>query len=148
MRPFSKLSRIIIMTQNLEKIFKKLKNLEPSTGLEAKILKAIILENSRKVSRKLMFSRAGLVASFGALVYTLFIFGKAFLESDFWNLAKLAFSDSGVIVSHASEYSISLLETLPVVEIFAMLIPVLAVMIMLSYYFKFTNNNHFNPYKL
>jgi hypothetical protein len=129
------------MTQNLQKIFKKLKDIEPSRGLEGRILKAIALENSRKVARKLMYARAGLAVSFGALAYTLFVFGRAFLESDFWNLLKLTLSDSGTIAGHFADFSISLLETLPVIEIFAMLIPVFAVMLMLSYYFKFSNNN-------
>jgi len=131
------------MIQNIQKIFKNLKNIEPSRGLEGKILKAISLKNSRKVARKLMFARAGLTVSFGALVYTLFVFGKAFLQSDFWNLAKLLFTDTGIIAGHVGDFSISLLETLPVVEIFAILIPVFAIMTILSYYFKFTNNNHF-----
>jgi len=135
--------RINHMTQNLQKIFKNLKNIEPSRGLEGKILKAISLENSRKTARKLMYARTGLVASFGALVYTLFVFGRAFLESDFWNLLKLTLSDSGIIARHFGDYSASLLETLPVLEIFAMLVPVVAVMLMLSYYFKFSNNNHY-----
>jgi hypothetical protein len=129
------------MTQNLQKIFKNLKNIEPSRGLEGKILKAISLENSRKVAKKLMFARAGIAVSFGALVYTLFVFGRTFLESDFWNLAKLIFSDTGIIAGHFGDFSISLLETLPVVEIFAILVPVFAVMLMLSRYFKFSNNN-------
>ena len=132
------------MTQNLQKIFKNIQDIEPSRGLEGRILKAISFENSRKVARKLMYARAGLTVSFGALAYTLFVFGRAFLESDFWNLAKLAFSDSGVIATHAGDYWVSLLETLPVLEIFAMLVPVLAVMMMFSWYFKFSNNkfNH------
>ena len=132
------------MTQNLQKIFKSLKNIEPSRGLEGKILKAIALEKSFEIRKKLMYARSGLAVSFGALAYTLFVFGKAFLESDFWNMIKLAFSDGGVVAKNWSDFSFSLLETLPVVEIFAMLIPVFAVMIMFSYYFKFTNNkfNH------
>ncbi|MCX6763077.1 MAG: hypothetical protein NT093_04900 [Candidatus Moranbacteria bacterium] len=129
------------MTQNLQKIFKNLKDIEPSRGLEGKILKAISLENSRKVARRLMFARTGLAVSFGALAYTLFVFGKAFLESDFWNLLKLTLSDTGIIAGHFGDFSISLLETLPVIEIFAVLVPVFAVMLMLSWYFKFSNNN-------
>jgi hypothetical protein len=129
------------MTQNLQKIFQNFENIEPSRGLEGKILKAIALENSRKAAKKLMFARAGLVTSFGALVYTLFVFGRAFLQSDFWNLAKLAYSDTGIIAKNFSNFSVSLLETLPIVEISAMLVPVFAVMMMLSWYFKFSNNN-------
>jgi hypothetical protein len=129
------------MTQNLQKIFKNLKNIEPSRGLEGKILKAISLENSRKMARKLAAARAGLAVSFGALAYTLFVFGRDFLESDFWNLAKLSFSDGGTVAKNWGDFSFSLLETLPVVEIFAMLVPVLAVLAMFSYYFKFSNHN-------
>ena len=147
MRPNYIFIRINNMTQNIQKIFQSLKNIEPSQGLEGKILKAISIKKSLEIRKKMMFVRAGLAVSFGALAYTLFVFGKAFLESDFWNLAKLAFSDSGVIASHVGDYSVSLLETLPVVEIFAMLLPAFAVMIMLSYYFKFTNNK-FNSFKL
>jgi hypothetical protein len=141
MRPLNFFTRTNNMIQNLQKIFKNLKNIEPSRGLEGKILKAISVENSRKASKNMMFVRAGLVASFGALVFALFVFGQAFLESDFLNLLKLTFSDTGTIAGHMGDYSISLLETLPVIEIFAMLVPVFAVMILASYYFKFSNNN-------
>jgi hypothetical protein len=132
------------MTQNLQKIFKKLQNVEPSLGIEGRILTAIARENSQKIAQRLLFARAGLLASFGALMYTLFVFGRAFLESDFWNLLKLSFSDSGTIAGHFGDYSASLLETLPVIEIFAMLVPVFVAMILFSYYFKFSNNkfNH------
>jgi hypothetical protein len=132
------------MTQNIQKIFKNLKNHEPSQGIEGKILKAVVHEKSLKIKKKLMFARGGLVVSFGALTYTLFVFGKAFLESDFWNLAKLLFTDTGIIAGHIGEYSISLLETLPVVEIFAMLVPVFVLTLLFNYYFKFTNSkfNH------
>jgi len=141
MRPNIFFTRINNMTRNFQEIFKKLKNIEPSRGLEGRILKAIAIENSRKVARKLMFARGGLAVSFGALVYVLFVFGRAFLESDFWDIAKLVFSDTGTIFSNMGSFSLSLLETLPVMEISAMLVPVLAVMMMLSWYFKFTNNN-------
>jgi len=141
LRPTNILTRTINMTQNLQRIFKKLQNIEPSRGLEGKILKAIALENSRKVAKKLMFARVGLAVSFGALVYTLFVFGRAFLESDFWNLLKLTISDTGTIAGHIGDFSISLLETLPVLEIFAVLVPVFAVMMMLGWYFKFSNSD-------
>jgi hypothetical protein len=144
MRPNNPLTRTNNMTQNLQKIFKNLQNIEPSRGLEGLILKAIASENRQKIAQKLLFARAGLAVSFGALTYTLFVFGRAFLESDFWNLLKLTLSDSGTIAGHFGDFSISLLETLPVLEIFAVLVPVLAVMLMLSWYFKFSNNkfNH------
>ena len=143
LRPNNLLTRIHNMTQNLQKIFKNLKNIEPSQGLERKILQAIMFEKGLEIRKKLLYARTGLAVSFGALAYALFIFGRAFLESDFWNLLKLTFSDSGIIAGHMGDYSASLLETLPVVEIFAMLVPVFAVLMIASYYFKFANNNHF-----
>jgi hypothetical protein len=144
MRPYNFFDRTIIMTQNLQKIFKNLKNIEPSRGLEGRILKAISFKNGQALKRKLMAARAGLAVSFGALAYALFVFGRAFLESDFWNLAKLSLSDGGTVARNWGDFSFSLLETLPVVEIFAVLVPVFAVMMMASWYFKFSNNklNH------
>jgi hypothetical protein len=144
MRPYAMVLRTNHMTQNIQKIFKNLKNIEPPRALEEKIFKAVALESSQKVAKKLMFVRAGIVASFGGLAYTLFVFGKAFLESDFWNLAKLMFTDTGIIAGHIGDFSISLLENLPIVEIFAILMPVFVVMMILSYYFKFTNSKKFN----
>lgn len=132
------------MSQNLHNLFKSIKTLEPGEGLERKILRSIAFEKSLRIRKKLMFARTGLAVSFGAFFYTLFVFGKSFLESDFLNLAKLVFSDTGVITSHIAEYSVSLLETLPVVEIFAMLVPAFILAMMFSYYFKFTNNNNYN----
>jgi hypothetical protein len=132
------------MTQNLQKIFKKLKNMEPARELESRILKAIAFKKSLEIRKKLLFARAGLAVSLGGIFYMFFVFGKGFLESDFFNLVKLVFSDTGIIVAHLGEFSNSLLETLPVIEIFAMLVPVFALMLFLSYYFKFTNNNYYN----
>jgi hypothetical protein len=132
------------MSQKLHNLFKTLKDIDPSQELEGKILNAIVLKKNFAIRKKLLIARTGLVTSLGVLAYTLFVFGKSFLESDFWNLAKLSVSDSGVIVSHAGDYTVSLLETLPVFEMFAILLPIFAVMMLLSYYFKFTNNNHFN----
>jgi hypothetical protein len=147
MRLNSLTNRTNNMTRNLQKIFKNLKNVEPSRGLEGNILKAIALENSRKTAKNLLFARTGLAVSFGALAYTMLVFGRSFLESDFWNLLKLTLSDSGTIAGNIGNFSISLLETLPVVEIFAVLVPVFVVMLMLSWYFKFANNK-FNLHKL
>jgi hypothetical protein len=129
------------MPQTIKNLFKKLKNIEPSQGLEGKILKSIVLKKSRKTVQKLLFVRGGLAASFGALVYTLLVFGRAFLASDFWNLAKLAYSDTDIIAKNFGNFSVSLLETLPVIEISVMLVPVFAAAMILSWYFRFSNNH-------
>ncbi|OGI26268.1 MAG: hypothetical protein A3J76_04500 [Candidatus Moranbacteria bacterium RBG_13_45_13] len=132
------------MSRSIKDLFKKLKDSEPSVELEGKILKAIAMERTQMVHRKMMIARGGFAVSFGALIYTLFVFGKTFLESDFWNLAKLIFSDTGIIAGHIGEFSISLLETLPAIEIFAMLVPVFTLLMMASWYFKYSNSNHYN----
>lgn len=131
------------MPQTIRNLFKNLKEFEPSAELEVRILSSFARSGAARqaVKRKLFYVWVGLAASFGALVYTLIVFGRAFLQSDFWNLIKLAFSDSGVIASHFGDFSYSLLETLPVLEIFAILVPVFVLMLTLSWYFKFNNNN-------
>jgi hypothetical protein len=130
------------MGQNIAKIFKNIHNFEPSAQLEVRILKAVAMEKAKILKRKLMFARSGMVASALGLAYALGVFGRAFLESDFWNLAKLVFSDTGIIVSHFGEFAFSLLETLPIVEIFAILVPIFLFFVVTSWYFKFSNNNN------
>jgi hypothetical protein len=129
------------MSQNIQKIFENLQEYEPSRELQGRILRVIAVKRMRSIRRNLMLVRVGFVASLGALAYTLAVFGKAFLNSDFWNLVKLAFSDTGVVGSHFGDFSLSLLETLPVMEIFLILLPVFAVLMIASFYFKINDNN-------
>jgi len=120
----------------LHTIFKKISDLEPSVGLEKRILKRIALKNKLAIRRKLAFIYAGFTTSSGVFVWAIFTLGKALLRSDFWTLAKLIFSDTGLVIQNWVDFAYSLLETLPIFGIVAILVPVFALFMLGSAYFK------------
>ena len=132
------------MTQNIRKIFKKLKNIEPSDGLEIKILREIALEKNWQVKKRLIFADALTLGSLGAFVFVLLNWGNEFLRSEFWNLAKLVFSDTAVVATFWKVFLFSLLETFPAAHVALILAPVFLLMVSLKIYFS--NNNYYKHY--
>jgi hypothetical protein len=127
----------------LHSIFKKISDIEPSCGLEKRILKRIAFQNKLALRRKLAFIYAGFAASAGAFLWAIFTLGKALLQSDFWTLAKLIFSDTGLVLQNWGDFAYSLLETLPIFGIVAILIPIFALFMLGSAYFKTASHNHY-----
>jgi|WetSurMetagenome_2_1015567.scaffolds.fasta_scaffold23095_1 hypothetical protein len=127
----------------LHTIFKNISDLEPSVGLEKRILRKIDFQNKLALRRKLAFIYAGFAASAGVFMLAIIALGKALLQSDFWTLAKLIFSDTGLVFQNWGDFAYSLLETLPIFGIIAMLIPVFALFMLGSAYFKTVNHNHY-----
>lgn len=127
----------------LHAIFKKISEIEPSVGLEKRILRKIALRNKLALRRKLAFIYAGFAASAGAFVWAIFTLGKAVLQSDFWTLAKLIFSDTGLVFKNWVDFAYSLLETLPIFGIISILIPIFALFMLGSAYFKTVNHGHY-----
>lgn len=127
----------------LHTIFKNISEIEPSVGLEKRIIKRIALQNKLALRRKLAFIHAGFVASTIAFIWAIFTFGKAFLQSAFWTLAKLIFSDTGLVLKNWVDFAYSLLETLPIFGIVLILLPVFALFMLAGAYFKTVNNNHY-----
>ena len=127
----------------LHTIFKKISEIEPSSGLEKRIFEKIAFQNKLAVRRKLALIHAGFAVSASAFIWAIFTLGKAFLQSDFWTLAKLFFSDTGLVLQNWVDFSYSLLETLPIFNIVLMLLPVFALFMLAGAYFKTVNNNHY-----
>ncbi len=107
------------------------------------IFRQIERGKERQIKRKLRLVYAGFAGSIAALILAVLSYGNAFLQSDFWNMAKLAISDTDIVTGHLNSFIYSLLENFPVVELFVILIPVLALLLSLSFYFKISNNNHY-----
>lgn len=128
---------------NLNSIFKIISEIEPSIGLENRILEKIALRNKLAMRRKLAFIHAGFVASTGIFVWAIFTLGKAIHQSTFWDLATLLFSDTELIIRNWSSFTYSLLETLPIFGIIAILFPIFALFILASTYFKTVSNNRY-----
>jgi hypothetical protein len=125
-----------------------MKQIEPKVGLNGLILQKIDLERDKQIKRKFFLSYAGLAVSFLAVFPAILKFGSAFFKSEFWSLFSLAFSDFMLVAGSWKEYLYSLGETLPIVSIVAILVPIFGILMFLNLYFSLKKNykhinNHF-----
>jgi hypothetical protein len=129
------------MSEKLSQLFKKINEIEPSSGLEKVILARINTENIRKLRWKLMFSRISMGVSVAAFLYVFFVMGKELLGSDFANLVSLAFSDLATVAQNWNDYAFSLAETFPALTVGLILLPVFLLMMSFSYHLNLINKN-------
>ena len=132
------------MTQDIQNLFKNLKNIEPLAGLEVKILRRIALEKSWQAKKRLIFADALMLGSLGTFVFVLLNFWDGIYKSEFWSLLKLLFSDTAAVTAFWKDFIFSLLETFPAAHLAAILAPVFLLMVSLNIYFS---NNDYNSYK-
>ncbi len=132
------------MHQKLSQAFKNIPEIEPNRGLEALIMQKIGFQRAKIVRRNLIFSYLGLAGSGLAILGAVFNFGGPVLESEFWNLIRLLFSDLAIVAGNWGDFLYSLLETFPVINAIAILIPVFTLFLSLNTYL----NNRRNDYIL
>jgi hypothetical protein len=132
------------MNEELKKIFKNLEGHSSSVELKAKILHSINAQEKRSIRAKIMLTYGGFMSSIALLIYAVFSFGQAFLQSEFWSLLSLGFSDAGTVAKYGGDFLFSLLETFPVSMAIIFLVPVFIMLISLASYFKLNNSNHYN----
>jgi len=133
------------MDKNIKQAFKSLGELKPSSELEKAIFQRIELEQTRQIRRKLAAIYFGLFGSFVALAYSGVVYGGALLKSEFLKLVSLAFSDFLVVAEHWQEFSSSLLETLPTLNVIALLAPAALLLWSLGLLLDIYNKNHSKP---
>ncbi|MDP3956878.1 MAG: hypothetical protein Q8Q10_00030 [bacterium] len=124
--------------------FKKIEAVVPASDLEHKILHAISLEKSARIKHRLMASYAGLLGSFATLLYVGVTSAVAFLESDFLSLLSLAFSDAAAVAQYWNTFLLALLETVPVLPLILILIPILTLFLFFSMYFSTVDKRHYS----
>lgn len=139
------------MNTKLSQVFKNMSQIEPSMELKGFILRRIEIESAKQIKRKLMFSYVGLGSSLAAGVWAIVSLGRVILESEFWSILSLAFSDAQIVAGYWREYLFSLLETLPVVNLVLILIPILGLVMSMGFYLDLKNKNksvHISHFKL
>lgn len=114
------------MTQKLSHIFKEMSEINPPQELGNLILQKISLEKNRRIRRNLFVSYTGLIISSIAIFPAILKFGVAFFRSEFWSILSLAFSDFMIVAGSWKSFLYSLGETLPIMYVVAMLIPIFA----------------------
>lgn len=127
------------MRQKLSQIFKKIEQISPSSQLEERVFESIQVEKDRVIKRELMISRFGLAGSLVAFLVAIFTLGGAILQSEFFSIISLIFSDLTVVAVHWQEFIYSMAESFPTIGVVAILIPVLTAFWSLSLYFKMTD---------
>jgi hypothetical protein len=136
------------MSSKISQIFREISEINPPAGLGNLILQKIDLERSKSLQRKIYLSYFGLGGSLAAMLYAILVFGKSFLNSEFWSMLSLAFSDIMVVAAHWNEFADSLMETFPVVNLIAILIPLFTLFLSLNFYLSLARRNnhklHFN----
>jgi hypothetical protein len=132
------------MKQNLHQIFKSIRTTEPSSKLADLIMIRIEVLREKQTKRKLILSYFSLVSSFSAFIFTIIAYGNAFLQSDFWILLRLLATDASSVLKNWNDFAFSLLETFPAVSAAIMLVPVFAILLSFSAYFKLINQRHYN----
>lgn len=132
------------MEKRLSQIFKKIGTAPPSPKLSGLILARIEILGQKRLRNKLIFSRLSLAGSLGAFTWTVVEYGNTFLQSDFWILLRLILTDASAVMRNWNDFLFSLLETFPAVSVTIILIPVFAILLSFSAYFKLINQRHYN----
>lgn len=123
-----------------------MKEIEPGADLKGLILQRISLEKNKQLKRRLFLSYSGIAASFSAAIYAFIYLGSAFFKSEFWTIFSLIFSDAMVVMGNWKEYLYSLGETLPVVNIILILIPIFSFLLFLNLLISLKNNKHIHKH--
>ncbi len=134
------------METKTSQLFKSVKELDPPSELQGAILREIKLEKAKVIKRKRAFFYSGILVSLFLAVFAGLHFAGNLSQSGFWNLAKLAFSDTGTIAVFWKDFTFSLLETFPVAYAISALIPFLTLVLFLNFYLKLNNHNHNGRY--
>ena len=130
------------MSQDLNTIFKKVAEISPTEKLSGRIFAQIEGEKDRIIRRRLMISRLSLSASVAVFLVSIFSFGSTILQSEFWNIASLVFSDLVVVGQNWNDFAYSLLETFPTISVVAILAPIMTLMFSFSAYLEINGNRH------
>jgi len=128
------------MSHQLNRIFKNLIEINPPEKLGAAILREIESERKRRLRIELFLSRVGSAGSLLVFFYTAYAFGQVIVDSEFWKIASLIRSDLSMVASNWQEFSYSLLETLPVSSLVAILLPIFTLTLFFNLYLSLRQN--------
>ena len=114
------------MREDYERLFNHLQSPELPGGLLAKIIYRINEERRfLTIRRRIFLFSIGLVGSLVAFIPAFKMAKSGLIESGFTQFFSLLFSDAGIVIANWQSYSYSLLETLPVLGLMALLATVL-----------------------
>jgi ABC-type transport system involved in cytochrome bd biosynthesis fused ATPase/permease subunit len=122
--------------KTLRTLFKDIEAPRQREALSSEIFLALLSLKNSQLRRRAQISYAGLLFSGVSIVYTGFVYGGAFVGSEFWSILSLFVSDVSVVANYWNEFALLLLETIPIIPILLMLIPTFIFLLFLSMYYK------------
>lgn len=122
------------MSKKLIQLCQSIKEIDPPARLAVFVLARIEREKLRRIKQNLILSYVGFVSSAIMAVYALVAFGHSFIQSEFWSMLSLAFSDITVVAQNRNEFGLSLMETFPIMHVFIILVPLLILLVSANAY--------------
>ena len=121
---------------NFRKAFKSIGGARSLDFLASKIIQEINQERMKKVRMQAVISRTVGVISLAALFPALLNIFNQLQGSGFWNYLSLLFTDTGAVATYWKQFSLSLVEALPLFGLTVVVFLVLAVFISLKFALK------------
>jgi len=129
------------MAKDWEKLFSYYNVPEPPNDLLGKIMKRINQEKMLlTLKRRLVIFSAGLFGAIILFIPALKAVISGFAESGFAQYFSLLFSDAGIVLTYWQNYTFSLLETLPVVNLILLLATIFVILELLKLLVKDLRN--------
>lgn len=100
-----------------QQLFKRLPIEEPSADLLTTIMRRIDLETIRQARQQIWLSSLAGIFSLIVLVPAIKLLANDFINSGFYNYITLIWSDKTIITTYWKDFTLSLLESLPVTSI-------------------------------
>lgn len=124
------------MSNDYEKLFSHLERLEPPAGLTEKILLKIKNRQKFLIIRRLVASSIGAITSIALFIPALKTAQAAVMESGFLQFFSLLFYDFKIVIANWQSFSLSLLESLPVMGLVMVLAVILIFLGSLNFLIK------------
>lgn len=114
------------MKNSYKKLFNKLEQIEPSEKLLAVIIERIDLLKRRSVRIRLAVFGTVATASLAGMIPSFQYVARGLYQSGFYEYISLLFSDSGTVLVSWKAFALSLIESLPFIEMTIFLAAVFA----------------------
>lgn len=128
----------------LRTLFRESISSEEREDLQERIFSTLAVLKATQMRRRRQMVGAGLLLSGTSVVSAVLISGGTFVGSEFWSVLSLFFSDLLVVVNYWNEFSLLLLETLPVVPLLTLLVPIFVFSLFLGMYFQTKATHRFS----
>lgn len=134
------------MSINYQSLFDKLPNPEPTDSLLPNILLKINQQEKMATKKRAIIFSLSSTLSVILLFFAFKLFQTSLVESGFWRFFSLIFSDFSLVVAYGKNYLLTLLETLPVINLVVFLAVILIFLESIKFLAKnikaFYFNNH------